>query len=295
LVTDDIKGSDNMFSALLIDAKDSKLSGRGSYVRTSVGTSELPRVALALSKQLEVPERKHRTPAPARSYPAEMDIEMVFVKGGTFTMGCLPERDGTCGSNEKAHSVTLNNFYIGKYEITQAQWVAVMGNNPSANKSDEQQPVSNVTWLMADTFITRLNKATSKQYRLPTEAEWEYAARGGAQQEGYKYSGSNDINEVGWWSGNSGTKPHPVGQKKPNALGIYDMTCNVWEFVSDRYASYPAEPQDNPKGPTSGNERIRRGSAFPDAATPYPRNAARIAIAPTFTDGGIGFRVAMDY
>jgi formylglycine-generating enzyme required for sulfatase activity len=302
LVTDDIKGSDNLFSAHLIDTKDSKLSGKGSYVRTGVGTSELPRVALALAKQLEGPERKHRASAPVRSYPAEMDIEMVFVEGGTFTMGCVPERDGTCNNNElPAHSVTVSSFYIGKYEVTQAQWIAVTGSNPSYYKTDDQQPVERVSWKDVDTtFLRRLNALTgrteSNGYRLPTEAEWEWAARGGvnAQSQQTVYSGSNTPAEVGWYSSNS-TTPKPVGQKEPNALGIYDMSGNIWEMCSDWYSdnySTILNDKTNPKGPGSGYIHTNRGGCFWHTNTSL-RVCARGVYIATPSDRGVGFRVAL--
>jgi hypothetical protein len=238
LVTDDIKGSDNMFYALLIDAKEGKVSGRGSYIRTGIAAGDLPRVSLALSRQLDGPGRRRSAPAPTRSYPAELDIEMVFVEGGTFTMGCVPERDGTCKSNElPARQVQLSSFYIGRYELTVAQWNAVMKGHPleRINPVEDQSPVGGIAWLQIDTaFLLRLNALTGRtteatKYRLPTAAEWEYAARGCsgdggtgvATCENFMYSGSNTINDVSWTS-----TGRIVGQKNPNRLGIYDMSGN---------------------------------------------------------------------
>jgi formylglycine-generating enzyme required for sulfatase activity len=257
LVTDAIKGNDNMFYALLIDAKDSKVNGRGSYIRTGVTTADLPRVSLALSRQLDGPGRRRNTPAPARSYPAELDIEMVFVEGGTFTMGCVPERDGTCTYLElPAHSVTVSSFYIGKYEVTQAQWITVMG---GAVEGDDQRAIC-ISRDSLKTFFEKLNLTTGKNYRLPTEAEWEYAARGGKMSQGYKYSGSNNPDEVGWARNVSSVQP--VGRKKPNELGIYDMCGNVWEMCSGTLYTYTSTPVTNPTGGTGTSNYIRRGGSW---------------------------------
>jgi len=150
------------------------------------------------------------------------DIEMVFVKGGTFTMGCTSEQGNDCDDDEKpAHQVTLSDFYIGKYEVSQKQWKTIMGSNPSYFSNCDNCPVEKVSWNDIQEFIKKLNQKTGKSYRLPTEAEWEYAARGGAQSRGYKYSGSNNLVDVGWYGDNSGSKTHPVGQKKANELVPY--------------------------------------------------------------------------
>jgi formylglycine-generating enzyme required for sulfatase activity len=288
LVTDDIKGNDHMFYAHLIDAKDSKVSGRGSYIRTGVVSNDLPRVSLALSRQLDGPGRRRSTPAPVRSYPAELDIEMVFVEGGTFTMGCVPERDDVdfdCNDDEKpAHSVTLSSFYIGRYEITRVQWAAVMGGTAPA---DDQIPAvmkrNDLT-----TFFTRLNATTGKTYRLPTEAEWEYAARGGNKSQGYAYSGSNNRDEVAWSS-----SLQPVGMKKPNELGIYDMSGNAWEYCVNVYYAYTSTPVTNPQGPTGTNYRMRRGGSFANA-NKYLVVCTRNANPPADQSwGDTGFRVVL--
>ncbi|MDR1343397.1 MAG: formylglycine-generating enzyme family protein [Prevotellaceae bacterium] len=193
-------------------------------------------------------------------HPAEP--EMVLVQGGTFEMGCTNEQGSDCADDvQPVHSVTLSNFYIGKYEVTQAQWEALMDSNPS-NFRGGNLPVETVSWDDAQKFIERLNAATGKQYRLPTEAEWEYAARGGSKSKGYQYSGSSSVEEVAWFSDNSEGATHPVGAKRPNELGIYDMSGNVWEWCYDRYGSYPASAQHNPAGASSGSYRVFRGGSW---------------------------------
>ena len=190
------------------------------------------------------------------------EIEMVLVEGGTFTMGATPEQGSDAYDDEMpAHKVTLDSFYIGKFPVTQRLWKAVMGSNPSDFKGDDL-PVENVSWDDVQTFLRKLNAATGKSYRLPTEAEWEYAARGGNKSQGYKYAGSNDIDLVAWYSGNSGGHTHDVGTRFPNELGIYDMSGNVCEWCQDWYGSYSSLPQTNPKGPNSGSLRVLRGDSW---------------------------------
>ena len=189
-------------------------------------------------------------------------FDMVFVKGGTFTMGATAEQGSDANSDEKpTHSVTVSDFYIGKYEVTQAQWRAVMGSNPSKSTGDNN-PVEQVSWIDIQAFIKKLNTQTGKRFRLPTEAEWEYAARGGSKSKGYKYCGSNNIDDVAWYTSNSSSKTHPVGQKTPNELGIYDMSGNVYEWCQDWFGSYSSSPQTNPTGPSSGSFRVLRGGGW---------------------------------
>jgi formylglycine-generating enzyme required for sulfatase activity len=193
-----------------------------------------------------------------RSHPAEP--EMVFVQGGTFRMGSTKQQGGD-DDEMPVHEVTVGDFYIGKYEIKQAQWEVLMGNNPSRFKGDNL-PVESVSWDDVQRFIERLNAATGKQYRLPTEAEWEYAARGGNQGEGYQYSGSHFIKDIAWFNDNSGSTTHPVGTKQSNELGIHDMSGNVYEWCYDCYGPYPASAQYNPVGASSGFYRVHRGGCF---------------------------------
>jgi formylglycine-generating enzyme required for sulfatase activity len=192
------------------------------------------------------------------------------------------------------HSVTLSSFLIGKYEITQSQWKAVMGNTPSYSAHCDNCPVNNVSWDDIKVFISKLNRKTGKNYRLPTEAEWEYAARGGSKSKGYKYSGSNDLNSVAWYDKNDNNKPHAVGSKNANELGIYDMSGNVWEWCSDWSGDYDAKAATNPKGALGKNETshiVRGGSWFYEAWSCHV--ALRDAYDPKEARGQIGFRLVL--
>lgn len=189
-------------------------------------------------------------------------LNMVAVKGGSFNMG-----NATGDENEKpVHTVKLHDFFMSKYEVTQEQWRAVMGDNPGYFKGCPDCPVENIDWEDAMRFIARLNELTGKHYRLPTEAEWEYAARGGTETAGNQYSGSNTLNDVAWYYQNSNKKTHPVGTKMPNELGIYDMSGNVWEWCSDWYGEtyYAGSPLDNPRGPLTGDMHVLRGGSWFD-------------------------------
>ena len=191
----------------------------------------------------------------------DIDIDMVFVKGGTFLMGCTKEQGEDCKSDEKpAHKVTLTGFYICRYETTQLLWQSVMGSNPSYFKGNNL-PVESVNWNDVQRFIQELNVKTDKKYRLPTEAEWEYVARGGSKSKGYKYSGGNNVDDVAWYGESVyDKKTHPVGTKRPNELAVYDMSGNVREWVNDFYEAeyYSSSEQTNPPGPLSSSycERI---------------------------------------
>ena len=192
-----------------------------------------------------------------------VSFDMVGVEAGTFTMGGTSEQGSDAEYDEKpTHQVTLtHNYYIGKTEVTQALWKAVMGSNPSYFKGDNL-PVECVSWNDCQTFISKLNAATGKRFRLPTEAEWEFAARGGKKSKGYKYSGGNILGNVAWYYDNSKSKTHAVGTKIPNELGIYDMSGNVYEWCSDWYGNYSSSSQTNPTGPSSGSYRVCRGGSW---------------------------------
>ena len=206
---------------------------------------------------------KSNSPQPQLTFTInDVTFEMIPVEGGTFTMGATAEQGGEADDDEKpTHQVTLSSYAIGKHEVTQALWQAVMGNNPSQFKGDNL-PVERVSWDDCQEFISKLNSITGRSFRLPTEAEWEFAARGGKKSKGYKYSGSNNLDEVAWYDGNSGNQTHPVGTKKPNELGIYDMSGNVWEWCADWYDNYSSSPSTDPTGPSSGSFRMSRGGSW---------------------------------
>jgi len=237
------------------------------------------------------------TDGPVYSHPAEP--EMILVQGGTFMMGCTGEQGSSCLTNEEpAHSVTVESFYIAKFEITQWQWDTLMGNNPSDFQKGRNYPVENVTWNDVQQFISRLNAATNKRYRLPTEAEWEYAARGGNRSQGFRYSGSNTIGDVAWYrdntpsQGQDGYGTQPVGTKSPNELGIYDMNGNVIEWCGDLYGEYSGDAQQNPTGPLTGTDRVQRGGSWGQPAQSC-RITWRLNKYPTAKGNNAGFRLVL--
>ena len=221
-------------------------------------------------------------------------FKMIDVEGGTFTMGFTGETPTSDEQNAlPAHQVTLSSYRIGETEVTQALWVAVMGNNPSHYTGDLNRPVETVSWNDCQEFITQLNQMTGMTFRLPTEAEWEFAARGGNMSHGYMYSGSNTLNDVAWNSNNNSTyTTQPVGQKSPNELGLYDMSGSVWEWCNDYYDVYSANAQTNPTGPTSGSDRVARGGAFFNSEGGH-RVWFRYHTTADHTADGLGFRLAL--
>ena len=222
---------------------------------------------------------------------SNLNIDMVLVKGGTFTMGCTSEQSD-CEEDEKpAHSVTLSDYYIGKFEVTQKQWTAIMGNNPSYFKDCGNCPVETVSYNEIQDFLQKLNQKTGKKYSLPTEAQWEYAARGGSKSKGFKFSGSNTVGDV---TDNSGNKTHLVGQKQANELGIYDMSGNVWEWCSDWYDKdyYKHSPQNNPENTNNDSPRVLRGGSWLSNGS-YCRGAYRYYDFPGSRYYYFGFRLVL--
>ena len=214
-------------------------------------------------------------------------FQMVGVAGGTFQMG-----SETGYSSEKpVHAVTLDDYWIGQTEVTQELWEAVMGSNPSYFKGTNL-PVEQVSWDDCQTFISNLNQLTGQTFRLPTEAEWEYAARGGSRSRGYTYSGSDDIDDVAWYYGNSGSTTHNVATKSPNELGLYDMSGNVWEWCQDWYGPYGSSAQTNPTGPVSGSHRVYRGGSWGGNAFSC-RVANRNSVSPSYCNDSRGLRLAL--
>lgn len=224
-----------------------------------------------------------------------VSFTMVYVDPGTFQMGST-----TGSSDEKpVHSVTISKgYYIGETEVTQALWKAVTGNSPTTSGDQwstayglgDNYPAYYISYEDVQSFITKLNSLTGAQFRMPTEAEWEFAARGGKKSKGYEYSGSNTVGDVAWYNGNS-SKTHAVKTKAANELGIYDMSGNVWEWCSDWYGSYSSSSVTDPTGPASGSARVSRGGSWYRDATPC-RSATRISLTPAVRSGNLGVRLA---
>jgi len=228
-----------------------------------------------------------------------ISFKMIRVEGGTFTMGATSEQGLDADSDEKpAHQVTVSTFSIGETEVTQELWQAVMGSNPS-NFKGPRRPVEEVSWEDCQNFIRELNSLTGRHFRLPTEAEWEYAARGGKKTNGHKYAGSSAIDNVAWYEENSYKKgnsspdygTHVVATKRANELGLYDMSGNVWEWCQDWWGDYSSGSQTNPKGPTSGSNRVLRGGSW-FYNTWYCRVSYRYGRTPSYRSNDLGLRLA---
>jgi formylglycine-generating enzyme required for sulfatase activity len=275
----------------------SGLNASTTYYYRAYATNE---AGTAYGEELSFTTSASSAPVPTMSVEVNgITIELVKVEGGTFKMGATPElmELGPYDADElPAHDVTLDSYYIGKYEVTQALWIEIMGSNPSQMIKNNDCPVDGMTHMQCLEFIEKLNERTGMQFALPTEAQWEYAARGGNRSKGYLYSGSNDATEVGWVMENMAEMgQHPGGQMAPNELGIYDMTGNVMEWCSDYYGPYSEEAQTNPTGPEANsgtNTCVVRGGGYWDSAS-WCRNTKRICYAETHSQMDIGLRLVL--
>ena len=253
----------------------------------------------------------------------DVEFTMKYVEGGIFNMGATPEQQDPNDDEKPTHQVILNYYYIGETEVTQALWTAVMGNTVRDQRDKESKewpmrgegndyPMYYISWEECQEFITKLNNLTGRTFRLPTEAEWEFAARGGNKSKGYQYSGSNNLDDVAWYWKNSGDsylsgtdadwdydrinnnncKTHPVKTKQPNELGIYDMSGNVWEWCQDWFGDYSSSSQTNPTGASSGYNRVFRGGSWSYGARDC-RSAERNGVTPVARDKDLGLRLCL--
>ena len=307
VITYDLSGSDEDEYSVFIKAKDTS----GNTIIPSAVAGDIGKVIPGRSKTIywePVLEGLNLEGLKAILSIKAMLKGLIFIQGVTFQMG---SNNGE--SDEKpVHSVTVDDFYISKYEVTQKEWKAVMGSNPSYFKGDNL-PVEQVSWYDAVEFCNKKSRKegltpcysgsgksitcnfNANGYRLPTEAEWEYAVRGGNKSRNYKYSGSNTIGDVAWYSSNSGSKTHPVGTKQANELGISDMSGNVWEWCWDWYDNdyYSSSPRNDPTGPSSGSYRVLRGGSWHDFDD-YCRVAHRNFSNPDYSYNDYGFRIVRD-
>ncbi len=266
------------------------------------GAVDLSDVSILINYILNPPEPE---PSGNQTFTANgVSFEMIAVEGGTFTMGATEEQGSDASDGEKpAHQVTLSSYMIGKTEVTQELWEAVMGKSLSQIASELgnstrgvgiNYPMYYVSWEDCQEFITKLNALTGKTFRLPTEAEWEFAARGGTKSQGFTYSGSNTVDDVAWYFDTSSSTTHPVATKAPNELGIYDMSGSVYEWCNDWYSRsyYTSESQTNPTGPDSGSNRVWRGGSWAGDARAC-RVSNRSSKDPTYRGNYLGLRLAL--
>ncbi len=294
-------GKTYYLSLSLIDVKTGNIE-RVSEDICKCEVDQLIEASKRVTKRLmgeKLPEDHPEMMSSASSMPAKTggeasaeNMEFVLVKGGCYKMG---DSFGDGYIDERpVHEVCVNDFYIGRYDVTQGQWKEIMGNNPSEfDLCGDNCPVENISWNDAQAFIEKLKQRIGKNFRLPTEAEWEYAAKSGGKNE--KWAGVSNESELGkyaWYDADSGGNTHPVGQKKFNGLGLYDMSGNVWEWCQDFYDEnyYKNSPKNNPTGPDSGTNRVLRGGSWFNGAG-YTRTEKRLSIIPDYRDGNDGFRL----
>lgn len=285
----DIEDVNEIINTILIDETTPLTDVTGD------GITDVEDLNLVINIILETPVE----PLPTHYVVNGVEFDMVNVEGGTFNMGATSEQGSDAQEWEyPVHQVTLSNYQMGVTEVTQELWIAVMGTNPSKFTGNTQRPVEYVRWTECEEFINKLNELTSAHFRLPTEAEWEYAARGGNKSKGYKYAGSTSLGSVAWYTYNSSSATHPVATKSPNELGLYDMSGNVWEWCNDWYEQpYPTdEPVTDPTGPASSewNCKVYRGGGWnSDAASCRVSNRANGSYNGFFTRyNHLGLRLA---
>ncbi len=268
-------------------------AGDAATSRSEEKTSERDGAAMAAS------------PGSVRIFKDQFEgIEFVFIKGGCYEMGDSFEeaaqgvdlnKQGGKKDELPSHTVCIDDFYLGVYEVTQGQWEKVMGNNPSQSRKGSDYPVEQVSWEDAQQFLLKLNAQTGRKYRLPTEAEWEYAARSAGKKE--RFAGTSEggeLKEYAWFAQNSDLRTHPVGQRKPNGAGLYDMIGNVAEWCADWYDEnyYKMTPKNNPQGPESGTYRVLRGNSYLSYLW-FMRASNRGKGSPSMRISFNGFRVAL--
>ena len=260
---------------------------------TAGGDDNKEQVETIANEGDEHPEPKVVNSERDKAYIANgVSFTMKYVAGGSFTMGATSEQQDPYDDETPTHAVTLSDYYIGETEVTQELWAAVMGSNPSYFTGNMQRPVEQVSWDDCQTFIQKLNRLTGANFRLPTEAEWEFAARGGRNSRGYQYSGSSNLGDVAWYRDNSSSTTHPVKTKSPNELGIYDMSGNVWEWCQDWYGPYSSSSQTDPTGPSSGSDRVYRGGSWISFARNC-RSANRNFNSPSYWFNYLGLRLVL--
>ena len=293
-------GKTYYLSLSLIDVKTGNIE-RMSEDKCKCEVDELIESSKRATKRLlgerlaeDQPEIPSESSKPVKKGPeaSAINMEFVLVQGGCYQMG---DGFGDGYADERpVHEVCVNDFYMGKYDVTQGQWKEIMGNNPSEfNRCGDSCPVENISWNDTQEFIGKLMQRIGKNYRLPTEAEWEYAARSGGKKE--KWAGTSNESELGeyaWYDLNSGGRTHPLGQRKPNGLGLYDMNGNVWEWCQDLYDEnyYKNSPKNNPAGPNSGTNRVLRGGSWFNGSGDT-RSENRLSIIPDYRDSNDGFRL----
>lgn len=285
-------GFDKVRTSETVEIKEEDLNST-DYIEVRLKENVEKVIAEREERERKERERKEREER-GKFNVGGVEFKMVFVEGGTFMMGATSEQGIDAFLNEEPeHKVTLSDYYIGETPVTQALWKAVMGDNPSKYKGDDNWPVENVSWNdIVEKFIPALNSKTGRTFWLPTEAEWEYAARGGNKSKGHKYSGSDNIDEVAWYSHNSSYRCHPVKGKKANELGLYDMSGNVWEWCHDWYGEYSSDASTNPREPKKGKDRVCRGGSL-EQDERFCRVSCRVNSAPSNCSSIRGFRLVL--